>query len=171
MEYDKKDLGVRIAKRRADVGMSASELAEKVGVSKSYINNLESGNYFTPSINKLFAIAEALSTTPDRLLEGNLKIFSCNNMEGVDKDLSNLFYTLPLEAKECFLNILRSYALYKEYEEARKTTSNWDKASEFQMLLDEAAKLNEKEIQFVIDNLKLSLAGIKNMKNKGDKGV
>lgn len=171
MDFDSVDLGKRIALRRTELGMSATDLAIATGVSKSYINNLETGNYFTPSINKLYAIAEALSTTPDKLLEGNLKILAECDETGIDKELSNLFYTLPIAAKECFLKILRSYAIHNEVELVQDSLADTDNISEFSEILSKVAELNEAEIKFVLDNLKLSISGIRNIQAQGDSNV
>ena len=47
--------------------MSQDTLANKVGVSDTYIRKLEAGNR-TPSLKMLIALARALNTTPDHLL-------------------------------------------------------------------------------------------------------
>lgn len=171
MDFDSKELGKRIALRRTELGMSATELATAIGVSKSYINNLENGNYFTPSINKLYSIAEALSTTPDKLLEGNLKILVECDETGIDKELSNLFYSLPIEAKECFLKILRSYVIHKEVEITQDFVADKNNVSEINEILKNVAELNEAEMKFVLDNLKLSISGIRNMQSQGGSDV
>ena len=46
-----------------------TQLAEKSGVSKAYISDLENGNAGTPNIQYVYAIAVALGVTLDELLE------------------------------------------------------------------------------------------------------
>ncbi len=59
--------GARIKEKREEVGISQKELAEKVGVSPSAINQYEAGSK-TPSTDILKEIALALSTEADYLL-------------------------------------------------------------------------------------------------------
>jgi transcriptional regulator with XRE-family HTH domain len=66
----KAGVGSRIKKYRQDRGMTASQLAAKSGVSKSYISELESdsGTGKHPSADKLYAIAKALGVAMSDLL-------------------------------------------------------------------------------------------------------
>lgn len=66
----KAGVGSRIKEYREDRGMTASQLAAKSGVSKSYISELEndSGTGKHPSADKLYAIAKALGVAMSDLL-------------------------------------------------------------------------------------------------------
>ncbi len=59
--------GVRIKEKREKIGLSQKDLAEKVGVSPSAINQYEAGHK-TPSTDILKEIALALSMETDYLL-------------------------------------------------------------------------------------------------------
>lgn len=63
-------LGDRIRKKRTDLGLSQTQLANKVGyTSRSTVNKIESGAR-QPTAKDLPKIAEALDTTVDYLLNG-----------------------------------------------------------------------------------------------------
>lgn len=62
--------GERIRSFRKERGMSQIDLANKVGIDRSYIGFLERGER-NPSLEMIIKIAEALSTTPDALLKKN----------------------------------------------------------------------------------------------------
>jgi transcriptional regulator with XRE-family HTH domain len=64
-------LGSRIRQRRADIGMSAAELARRADISKGYVSEIESDDpsrTSRPSAEVLFRIATALGTTVADLL-------------------------------------------------------------------------------------------------------
>lgn len=62
------DIGKRIRSARKEVGMSAEELAEKIGVSPSTIYRYESNDISNMGIDKLKSIAEVLHTHAYSLL-------------------------------------------------------------------------------------------------------
>jgi transcriptional regulator with XRE-family HTH domain len=66
----KASIGSRIKKYREEKGMSASELAAKAGVSKSYLSELESAEEGVkkPSAEVLYAIGKALGVAMSDLL-------------------------------------------------------------------------------------------------------
>lgn len=70
------ELHINIKKRRAELGMSQEELAEKMGyTSRSSIAKIETGKNDIPQA-KIAAFAEALRTTPEKLMgwdESNLR--------------------------------------------------------------------------------------------------
>jgi transcriptional regulator with XRE-family HTH domain len=72
---DGPSIGKRIRQRREELNLSLSALAEKAGVAKSYLSNLESdqGNA-RPSGQTLYRIAEALGTTISDLLGTRLLV-------------------------------------------------------------------------------------------------
>jgi transcriptional regulator with XRE-family HTH domain len=61
-------VGSRIKRFRIDKGMAPSELADKAGVSRSYISSLESGTERKPSAALLYEIANALGVPMSDLL-------------------------------------------------------------------------------------------------------
>lgn len=61
-------VGQRVKQRREWMKMSLSALAERAGISKSYLHEIENGAGVMPSAEVLFNIAEALETSVAVLL-------------------------------------------------------------------------------------------------------
>jgi transcriptional regulator with XRE-family HTH domain len=68
-KIDLEKLGHNVRFRRTGKGWSITQLAEKSGVSKAYISDLENGVAGKPNIQYVYAIAVALGVTLDELLE------------------------------------------------------------------------------------------------------
>jgi transcriptional regulator with XRE-family HTH domain len=68
-KLDLEKLGHKVRFCRHGKGWTMTQLAEKSGVSKAYISDLENGNAGTPNIQYVYAIAVALGLTLDQLLE------------------------------------------------------------------------------------------------------
>jgi transcriptional regulator with XRE-family HTH domain len=68
MTLDLVRLGQTIRSLRLGKGWSLSELAEKCGISKAYISDLENGNAGKPNIQYVYSVATALEVTLDELL-------------------------------------------------------------------------------------------------------
>lgn len=62
-----KILSKKIQKKRADLGFTQEELAEKVGISRAYMGYIEQGRN-TPSLEVLEKIAKSLKTSLSELL-------------------------------------------------------------------------------------------------------
>ena len=62
-------VGQQIKRYRMAAGMHAADLAEKVGMSRGYLSNLESGKQDTPSAKLLGKIAAALGVSVQDLLD------------------------------------------------------------------------------------------------------
>jgi transcriptional regulator with XRE-family HTH domain len=65
---DLKKLGERVRFLRTGKGWTLSDLAERSGVSKAYISDLENAAAGKPNIQYVFSIAVALDVTLDELL-------------------------------------------------------------------------------------------------------
>jgi len=68
-------LGTLIAKARARKGLSVREVAERLGVSKGWVGELEQGRYLDPSPDRLARLAEMLDIEPgriDRITKGSV---------------------------------------------------------------------------------------------------
>jgi len=63
-------LGERIEKFAAARGMTLTDLAESVGLSRSGLNDIRRGRTPTPRLGTLAAIAETLRVPLDRLIAG-----------------------------------------------------------------------------------------------------
>lgn len=61
--------GSKVKQYRDQRGMTQGDLAEKAGVTQSFISDME-GNKKAPSTKTMILIAEALGVTLDALLEG-----------------------------------------------------------------------------------------------------
>lgn len=62
------DIGERIKKRRKELGLSAEQIADKLGVSPATIYRYESNDIMNMRIDKLEPIAKVLRTTPAYLM-------------------------------------------------------------------------------------------------------
>lgn len=71
MELDFINLGLRVAKRRRQLGMKQNVLAEKLGISNNYLSSIERGKE-TPSLDVFVRICNVIKVTPDYLLLGNM---------------------------------------------------------------------------------------------------
>ncbi|MBE0467407.1 MAG: helix-turn-helix domain-containing protein [Candidatus Desulforudis sp.] len=67
-EEKEHDLGRRIRRLREDMGLTVTELAERVGVTKGYISQIESGAVKKVAASHLFDIAQVLNTDIGYLL-------------------------------------------------------------------------------------------------------
>jgi transcriptional regulator with XRE-family HTH domain len=73
MEISLKRLGKNIRYLRQGKSWSLSDLAERSGVSKAYISDLENGSGGRPNIQYLYRIATALDTTIDGLVNQSVR--------------------------------------------------------------------------------------------------
>ena len=74
-DIESSTVGEQIRFRRTELGLSLTALAEKAGVAKSYLSNLENGRTNArPSGRTLYRIAEALGTTMSDLLGTRLLV-------------------------------------------------------------------------------------------------
>lgn len=64
-----KTVGKRIKSKRESEGISISELAQKTGINKKYMEKIEEGEAYGLSTTKFFKIAEALIVSPYKLVE------------------------------------------------------------------------------------------------------
>lgn len=71
-EIDYSLLGFRIGKRRRDLSIKQSELAEMINVSTKYISNIETGKKH-PSLDLLAKITIALNTSFDYFMNGYIR--------------------------------------------------------------------------------------------------
>ncbi len=65
-----KNIGLRIAKRRRQIGLTQETLAEKMNVSVQMISNVERGNKAV-KIENLIKISDILGITADYILKGS----------------------------------------------------------------------------------------------------
>lgn len=77
-----KDLGVNLQKARADRNMTREQLAEKAGISPTFLANLECGNKMM-SVMTLMHLADALSVSVDTLIRGESSETRTKNIEAL----------------------------------------------------------------------------------------
>lgn len=68
---DYKDFGTRVRAARRRLGMTQEELAEKVGISSSFLGHIERGTRIA-SLETLVLLCNALHVTPQALLTASL---------------------------------------------------------------------------------------------------
>lgn len=103
--------GERIRARRKEVGVSADELADKVGVSRSTIFRWENGFIEKMPGDKLVPIARALQTTVGYLMgweDGQIPDSGAG--DGYESEAKRFFEALPESRKLEALNYLRYLA-------------------------------------------------------------
>lgn len=71
MELDYAGIGQRIAKRRVQMGLKQTALAERLDISNNYLSSIERGKE-NPSLEIIVNICNVLQVTPDYLLMGNM---------------------------------------------------------------------------------------------------
>lgn len=66
------NIGLKVSYYRKRAGLSQEELAERVGVSASYIGMIEApGVDKTPSLKTIYKIATELGVSPDKFLQSD----------------------------------------------------------------------------------------------------
>lgn len=73
MHIDFNELGIRIKKRRIELGLKQNELSEMMGISNNYLSNIENGHSI-PSLEVFSDICVKLKITPDLLLLGVIRV-------------------------------------------------------------------------------------------------
>lgn len=66
------DIGTKVRDIRTKLGMSQKDLADKAGLTSSFISQLEN-NQISPSLNSFFLISEILGIKPASLLQDDMK--------------------------------------------------------------------------------------------------
>ncbi len=65
-------IGVRAARRRAELGLEQEGVAERACMSRAYISRIENGLVKNPKVEDLAAVAGALDYSLDRLIYGQV---------------------------------------------------------------------------------------------------
>lgn len=68
MKDSSKKLGENLKKIRTEKNITQTELAEKLGVDKSFVSNLENGKT-NPTLSTITNLAQALEVSPNELLK------------------------------------------------------------------------------------------------------
>lgn len=102
MELDYKQIGYRIAQRRAELKIRQKDLAEKLDISNNHLSSIERGSQ-RASLEILVSICNELQMTPDYLLMGNMH---SNNVPQNITDGLRLCTQEDIELLAEFTNIL-----------------------------------------------------------------
>lgn len=100
VEINKKLIGIRIMQRRKSLGLTQEDLAEKVGLSKNHLSNIECGKYL-PTTQFIIQICNILGETPDYYLIGKLSEESSK--------FESLLAGLPAESQRIICRLLETY--------------------------------------------------------------
>jgi len=94
MQYDK--LGERIRQQRVLAKMTQEKLAEKAGISLSFLGHIERGNR-KASLETIVGICNALKVSPNLLLQDSLD----DNLLGEEQQFSSSQRRLLREISNC----------------------------------------------------------------------
>lgn len=98
-------LGKRIRQQRKMLKLTQAELAEKIGVSTSYIGHIERGLKHC-SLESIVALSNVLHITPDILLQDSL-----------NDNVAENCMDMPIKARSIIndlVNVLREYDVIKD---------------------------------------------------------
>jgi transcriptional regulator with XRE-family HTH domain len=96
-------VGSEVRKRRKAQGLTQEQLAEKSGLTFSYLSTVETDKR-DPSVSTLIALAHALGARPGDLLE------DAPETSPHAKDIASLYEAAPRDVQEGVFLILRAYA-------------------------------------------------------------
>lgn len=97
----KKEIIERIGIARHNAGLSAKALSEIAGLNKGYINRLENGKDFLPSLDALLNIIEACGMTEEQFFYHDINIYK------QDMELISSMKNISPDKKLAILTLLR----------------------------------------------------------------
>lgn len=101
-------LGRKIAMYRMQRGLTQKELSLRLGLSESYIGQIERGIGKTGSLNKIQDIADFFGVSIDCLAEDDLIVFK--NMKDTDEECVRYFSVLSEEKQNFIIKICEIFA-------------------------------------------------------------
>ena len=104
VDYEK--LGMRVRQQRTLRGMTQGELADRVGVSTSFIGHIERGEK-KASVETIVALCNAMEVSPSALLQDSLSNAVMQSQMSLDEDSKELMNGL--------MQVLREHTERKEY--------------------------------------------------------
>ena len=116
-------LGTRITELRVAKGITHAQLADRAGISRSYVTRLESNRVELPSKRVLWSLAKALTTTPDDLLAA-AGYMPARDRTIRDSGLEIAFRyvaTLPTEAQREILDFVADVSLQHETHSGKRS--------------------------------------------------
>lgn len=103
MEFDKVEVGRRIAKRRKELSIKQNALADKLNYNKNHLSGIEHGR-ISPSLDLFVALCRELDVTPDYLLEGTM------HPHDLPKDIAANIQSCKEEHMEILAEIVKLFA-------------------------------------------------------------
>lgn len=97
----KKEIIERISTARHNAGLSAKALSEMAGLNKGYINRLENGKDFLPSVEALLNIIDACGITEEQFFYHDINSYS------QDMQLIDSMKELPNDKKLAIVTLLK----------------------------------------------------------------
>lgn len=105
-EQISKTIGQKIKERREQLGLTQSELAQRLGVSQNTVNSYENKNWKNPSAKVISNLAKALSVPTIYLLDDD-----CQVLNDADEEVLLVnFRKLPEKEKELAVGIVKILA-------------------------------------------------------------
>lgn len=99
---NKKDFIFKLGTIRREKNLSARQLSLKIGMNEGYINRLECGGEFYPSMETFFDILEACGYTAEKFFYHDPSLFDS------DMELLKNFKCLSEEKKQALLTLLKN---------------------------------------------------------------
>lgn len=122
------DLGNKIAQKRKDLGMTQTEFAEKLSVTRQTVSRWEAGTVM-PDIDKISDIAGILNVSCDYLLKDDIKdengdaYAGSGTISGLLKDLTGKKVRLNFFDDEADIDLYNADCIITEFE------GNWMKVT------------------------------------------
>lgn len=95
-------IGNKIYQLRRSINMTQQELAEKVGISVTFLSEIENGRK-SMSVDTLIKLSKGLQVSLDTI------VFGKDAEDDMQKDVVSMMSTLPLEYNESILVIAREF--------------------------------------------------------------
>lgn len=124
MKYPKGHVGKRVANLRKLKNLTLPELAEKSGVSKGYISQLENEIIISPSVDTLKKLADAMDVTIADILELQ-KVNAINIPEIKDKSLEEFLEERRRGGNPVPEDIIRALTQVKTRKKGAMSKEDW----------------------------------------------
>lgn len=95
-------IGNKIYQLRRSINMTQQELADKIGISVTFLSEIENGRK-SMSVDTLVKLSKVLHVSLDTIVFGN------DAEDDMQKDVISMMSTLPLEYNESILLIAREF--------------------------------------------------------------
>lgn len=95
-------IGNKIYQLRRSINMTQQELADKIGISVTFLSEIENGRK-SMSVDTLVNLSKGLQVSLDTIVFGN------DTENDMQKDVVSMMATLPLEYNESILLIAREF--------------------------------------------------------------